>query len=416
MIGLLKQKASLFVIRSLQNQFLYFFLSYDSSNTRMKHDFEVQTRPRSSFSTPLTNVWTFLSNSIIKSIRKKRLYKKFLCHPTSKNERKYKVYKNKLNHIIKIAKTKHYEEKLLKYKNKTKLIWPTLNEIMNRTTHKHNLLPKEFSENNPEDIIKNPQEIANKFNEYFNNVGPGIANRLPTTNKAFNEYLSNKCRNSFFIKPVTKFEVETEIKNLNSQKSRIWWHKCKNDQNCIENNKILTKHQYSFRDNRSTELAIIEVTDRITKAIDKGEYTLGIFLDLWKAFDTINHKILIEKLEHYGKRGLAQHWFENYFTNRKQIVKYNEVRSKEMTIRTSGPQGSILGPILFLLYINGIENSSNLLMYHLYYFQMTQQSLAASSGSKKISRASGIIVKIRHFLSRNTMKLVYYALVYSYLI
>ena len=82
---------------------------------------------------------------------------------------------------------------------------------MNRTTHKHNLLPKEFSENNPEDIIKNPQEIANKFNEYFNNVGPGIANRLPTTNKAFNEYLSNKCKNSFFIKPVTKFEVETEI-------------------------------------------------------------------------------------------------------------------------------------------------------------------------------------------------------------
>ena len=71
-----------------------------------------------------------------------------------------------------------------------KLIWATLNEIMNKTTHKHNLLPKEFSENNPEDIIKNPQEIANKFNEYFINVGPGIANRLPTTNKAFNEYLS----------------------------------------------------------------------------------------------------------------------------------------------------------------------------------------------------------------------------------
>ena len=82
---------------------------------------------------------------------------------------------------------------------------------MNRTTHKHNLLPKEFSGNNPEDI-KNPQEIANKFNE--------IAYRLPTTNKAFNEYLSNKCKNRFSIKPVTKFEVETEIKNLNSQKSQ----------------------------------------------------------------------------------------------------------------------------------------------------------------------------------------------------
>ena len=164
----------------------------------------------------------WMTNSIIKSIRRKnKLYKKFLCHPTSNNEYKYKVYKNKLNHIIKITKKRHYEEKLVKYKNETKLIWATLNEIMNRTTHKHNLLPKEFSGNNPEDIIQNPQEIANKFNEYFINVGPGIANRLPTTNKAFNEYLSNKCKNSFFIKPVTKFEVETDKKSKFSKKSRI---------------------------------------------------------------------------------------------------------------------------------------------------------------------------------------------------
>ena len=67
--------------------------------------------------------------------------------------------------------------------------------------------------------------------------------------------------------------------------------------------------------------------------IDKRENTYGIFLDLSKAFDTINHIILIQKLEHYGIRGIALLWFENYLTNRKQIVKYNDVRSKEMIIK-----------------------------------------------------------------------------------
>ena len=68
----------------------------------------------------------------------------------------------------------------------------------------------------------------------------------------------------------------------------------------IEKHKILTQRQYGFRENKSTEFAIIELTNKITKAIDRGEYTIGIFLDLSKAFDTINHNILVQKLDHYG--------------------------------------------------------------------------------------------------------------------
>ena len=115
--------------------------------------------------------------------------------------------------------------------------------------------------------------------------------------------------------------------------------------------KILSKHQYGFRQNKSTELAIVELVDKITKVIDKGEYPISVFLDLSKVFDTINHKILIKTLEYYGIRGISQQWFENYLMNRKQIVKYNQVRSKEMTITSGVPQGSILRPLLFQSFI-----------------------------------------------------------------
>jgi retron-type reverse transcriptase len=74
----------------------------------------------------------------------------------------------------------------------------------------------------------------------------------------------------------------------------------------IEKNNVLSKHQYGFRKSLSTELAVLDFTDKITKAIDEGKFTVGVFLDLSKAFDTINHKILISKLQHYGIRGVAK--------------------------------------------------------------------------------------------------------------
>ena len=113
-------------------------------------------------------------------------------------------------------------------------------------------------------------------------------------------------------------------------------------------------------------MAITTLTTKITEAIENNEFTAGIFLDLSKAFDTVNHSILIDKLQQYGIRGIALEWFRNYLTNRTQVVKYNNVVSRKETIICGVPQGSVLGPLLFLLYINDIYNSSQILSFILF--------------------------------------------------
>ena len=118
----------------------------------------------------------------------------------------------------------------------------------------------------------------------------------------------------------------------------------------------LERYQFGFRKHHSTCMALMTLVDKITKYLDDGEYVVDIFLDNSKAFDTVNHIILLKKLSIYGIRGQALSWFQSYLDNRQQFVTYNNVRSVVEKIICGVPQGSILGALLFLLYRNDLAN------------------------------------------------------------
>ena len=127
--------------------------------------------------------------------------------------------------------------------------------------------------------------------------------------------------------------------------------------NFLSDNKSLYNLQFGFREKHSTNHALLSIVEQIRENLDNKTFSCGVFVDLEKAFDTVNHKILLKKLEHYGIRGPANSWFSSYLTSRKQSVILDGVGSQLLDISCGVPQGSILGPLFFLIYINDMHKA-----------------------------------------------------------
>lgn len=330
----------------------------------------------------------------------------------------YRQYKNRLNHLIKIMKSNFYRSRIIGSVDNPRKIWQITNEICGRQRKKSHIHVINYNNkliNNTVDICNtfneyfvnigasvsdtrtnrdyNPKpikkvgssfflkpvsdvEVANIITSFKSDKAPGedgltarllkhlknyitkpLANlvNLSFTSGIFPGILKRasvtvlhkggKCNNVGNYRPIS---LISNIAKIFEKLLSCRMHEF------IDKKGILSDQQYGFRPHRSTQDAITYITNRAYKSIDSSNPSIAAFLDLTKAFDTINHSILLAKLETYGFRGKSFDLIKSYLTGRTQSVKIDSITSNSLVVQCGVPQGTILGPLFFILYINDL--------------------------------------------------------------
>ena len=170
----------------------------------------------------------------------------------------------------------------------------------------------------------------------------------------------------------------------------------------MDENQVLYNYQFGFRKAHSTILAVQTAIHSVTKALDTSYQCMGIFIDFSKAFDTIQHNILLDKLYHYGVRGIAHKLISSYLSNRKQFVYYNnECYSAVEDISVGVPQGSVLGPLFFILYVNDIISCAESSIEFILFADDTNIFIYAPTTEELYCKAKKVLRQIKSYIDAN---------------
>ena len=162
--------------------------------------------------------------------------------------------------------------------------------------------------------------------------------------------------------------------------------------------------QFGFQPKYSTTHALINLSESIRQSLDESSFGCGIFVDLQKAFDTVDYKFLLHKLEYYGIRGICNDWLKSYLSDRKQFVSINGYNSDLMPVDCGVPQGSVLGPLLSLIYINDLHKAIQYCKLH--HFADDTNLFHTSNSVKNINKLLNRDIKhLNNCLSANKISL-----------
>ena len=163
----------------------------------------------------------------------------------------------------------------------------------------------------------------------------------------------------------------------------------------LDYNNIIYDLRFGFKQQYSTSHALINITENIRNALDDGNIGCGVFVDLQKAFDIVDYQILLAKLNQYGIHGVSNDWLKSYLSNRNQYVFINGYESGLAAINCGFPQGSVLGPLLFLLYINDLNQAIKFCKVH--HFADDTNPLCLSNSIKKLNKQ--VNADLKHLLN-----------------